>query len=890
MMVIFPFYAMGFGPELGNEVTLHFDQSFRDISNSKRIVENAIGKWEASCNVVQLPIELKVDAVTPRPPVQGMLDEAYRYTMLISLDPTKEVEVRDKEIVLADWLGDKNRIVLRGKCPTDGTYGLPCAAPGMPIDWARDPDWATRILVHELGHAMGLDHDGDERNCRETFMSTALQPGIEYPIEVYHCRLIRLLNDHTEGCNSLEKVEPGKPHPCDAKATDRPHGPVNPGGPGGMAQGGAGRYCSEFPGLCAGTPQLAWIGSGIACNWFCVSWSGGYGDKGSGCQWDCEAMPLLAEGDVPQGAGPRLAFLNVREGTNLAGRAVLRGFAMDYSGVASIDFYWNQTRINPRSLQVRLPSAEACSLPLGWPHSHCVRNSGFLAEIDTTLLPNGPGTLGLVATDVDGWTSSLQLELNIANTACGDVAAPQVQVVRPSAGAAVGGLARVEVSANDDFVVQSVELLANGQRVGLRASPPYIFDWDTSGLPPGSRRLVARATDGCGNVGISPEVQVTVDNRQSSYLGAPPLLPNRIQAEHYDLGLPGVAYHDSTPGNAGGQFRQDDVDVGTDSGQFVVGYVAAGEWLEYTVEAPFAERYRVLLRSASPGGAQVALAIDGVEAPAFSLPPSGGYTSWTVAAAPEALAVGAGRHVLRLRAATEGFNLDWIELEVMPGACVGGSTVGCLQNNRFAVSAMLDGQPATVASTRGDTVFYRVFDPQNVEVAIKVLDARHINGKFWVYHGSLTTLPYTVTITDTATGRSRTYVKSNSTLCGGSDTGTFPFAGGESINPLATCTDSPTSVCLLGERYKVEVLRGTALAGASRITAQTGSFTFFSVNNHEVVVKILDGSAWNGHRWVFFGSLTDQAYQVRVTDTSTGHQVAYESQAAFCGRHDFDDF
>lgn len=880
---------MGFEPSLGNKVTLHFDQSFRDIPNSQRIVENAIGKWEASCNVVKLPIELKVDAVTPRPPVAGMLDEAYRYTVLISLDRDEAVDVGPDEIVLAEWLGDENRIVLRGKCPSDGTYGLPCAAPGMPIDWAREPAWATRILVHELGHAMGLDHDGDERNCRETFMSTTLQPGVEYPVEVYHCRLIRLLNDHKEGCNHLEKVVPGKPHPCDAKATDRPRGPVNPGGPGGMAEGGAGRFCSEFPGLCGNTAQLAWSGSGIACNWFCVSWSGSYGDKGSGCKWDCEAMPLLAEGDAPYGAGPRLAFLNVREGTTLAGRPALRGFAMDYSGVASIDFYWNDTRINPRSLQVRLPSPEACSLPLGWPHSHCVRNSGFLAEIDTTLLPNGPGALGLVATDVDGWTSSLQLEVNIANTACGDGAAPQVQIVRPAVGAAVGGVAQVEVSANDDFGVQSVELLANGQRVGLRTSAPYTFSWDTSGLPVGSRRLVAKGTDSCGNVGASQEVQVMVDNRQSSYLGSPVLLPNRIQAEHYDLGLPGVAYFDSTEGNAGGQLRQDDVDIGADSGQFVVGYVVAGEWLEYTVEVPFAERFRVLLRSASPSGAQVALAIDGVESPAFSLPPSGSYTSWTVAAAPDALDLSAGRHVLRLRAATAGFNLDWLELETLPGACAGGSTVGCLQNSRFAISAVVDGQPAIVASTRGDTVFYRVFDPENVEVAVKILDARPIDGKFWVYHGSLTTLPYTVTVTDTTAGRSRTYVKSSSTLCGGSDTGSFPFDGGEN-NLLATCTDSPTSVCLLGERYRVEVLRGTTLAGAGRITAQTGSFTFFSPSNHEVAVKVLDGSTWNGHRWVFFGSLTDQAYQVRVTDTVTGHQVVYESQAAFCGRHDFDDF
>lgn len=558
---------------------------------------------------------------------------------------------------------------------------------------------------------------------------------------------------------------------------------------------------------------------------------------------------------------------------------------MDFLGVASIELYWNGQRMALRSLQTRLPSPEACSLPLGWFHSHCVRESGFLAEIDTTLLPNGPGTLSVAATDVDGWTSSLELGVTIANTACGDSAAPQVQIARPTAGSAVGGAVRVEVSAQDDFGVQSVELLANGQRVGLRTQEPYAFQWDTSGLPLGTRRLVARATDRCGNVGTSAEVAVQVDNRQSPYLGSPIVLPRRIEAEHYDVGLPGVSYADTTPGNSGGQFRQDDVDVGADSGQFVVGYVAAGEWLEYTVDSTFAERYRVWLRSASPSGGQVALAVDGVEGPAFAVPASGSYTSWTEAAAPDALMLGAGRHVLRVRAITAGFNLDWIELETLPGACVGGSSVGCLQNQRFAVSAVVDGHDAVLSSVRGDTAFFTVFDLQNIEVAVKILDARAINGKFWVYHGSLTTLPYTVTVTDTSTGRSRNYLKTDSTLCGGSDTGSFPIGTGGSSS-LATCTDSPTSICLLGERYKVEVLRGIAAAGASRITGQTGSFTFFSANNHEVVVKVLDGSTWNGHRWVFFGSLTDQAYQVRVTDSVTGSHVVYPSPAAFCGRHD----
>lgn len=888
--VPFPFYGMGFEPLLPTRVTLHFDASFRQIPNAEKLVEDAVDKWETNCPVEKVPIEFLINDSDPRPPVTNNLDEAYRSTMLISLDRSKEATVdAEGEMVLGRWYGAKNEIILAGKCPQEGYHHLPCLGGGLPILWERDAEWTTQIIAHELGHAMGLGHDGGGRNCRETIMKAVIERGSQYPIEVYHCRLLRMVNDPEQDCSSADLV-PGQPHPCDKDLQKLPYGPTTPSGPGGMGNGDGEDFCAAFPPTCDLASYLAWRGGGISCNFSCVSWQSNFGDKGSKCKWNCGASPLLTGSTRPTyGVGPRLAFLNLRAGGTLAGRPVLRGFAMDFSGVSAIEFYWNGQRLAPRSLQMRLTSPEACSPPLGSSHLHCNRESGFLAELDTTLLPNGPGTLALVATDFNGWTSSLELGVTIANTACGDSSAPQAQISRPTAGSAVGGAVRVEVSAQDDFGVQSVELLANGQRVGIRTQEPYAFTWDTSTLPLGNQRLLARATDRCGNVGSSAEVSVLVDNRQSPYLGSPMVLPRRIEAEHYDVGLPGVSYSDTTPGNAGGQFRQDDVDVGTDSGQFVVGYVAAGEWLEYTVESTFAERYRVWLRSASPSGGQVALAVDGVENPAFALPPSGSYTSWTATAAPDALVLGAGRHVLRVRAVTAGFNLDWLELETLPGACVGGSSVGCLQNQRFAVSAEVDGHNAVLSSVRGDTAFFTVFDPQNVELAVKILDARPINGKFWVYHGSLTTLPYTVTVTDTVTGRSRNYLKSDSTLCGGSDTGSFPIGTGGGSS-LSTCTDTPTSVCLLGERYKVEVLRGSSTAGASRITGQTGSFTFFSANNHEVVVKVLDGSTWNGHRWVFFGSLTDQAYQVRVTDTVTGNNVVYDSQAAFCGRHDFDDF
>ena len=53
-------------------------------------------------------------------------------------------------------------------------------------------------------------------------------------------------------------------------------------------------------------------------------------------------------------------------------------------------------------------------------------------------------------------------------------------------------------------------------------------------------------------------------------------------------------------------------------------------------------------------------------------------------------------------------------------------------------------------------------------------------------------------------------------------------------------------------------------------TNDSGLFTFFNLENWEVLIKVLDGCALNGHVWVFGASTTDLGYSIEVTDTATG--------------------
>ena len=44
-----------------------------------------------------------------------------------------------------------------------------------------------------------------------------------------------------------------------------------------------------------------------------------------------------------------------------------------------------------------------------------------------------------------------------------------------------------------------------------------------------------------------------------------------------------------------------------------------------------------------------------------------------------------------------------------------------------------------------------------------------------------------------------------------------------------------------------------------------------------MAVKVLDGTAVNGHFWVFAAGLTDVQYAMTVTDTVTGAARVYEN-------------
>jgi endonuclease/exonuclease/phosphatase family metal-dependent hydrolase len=145
------------------------------------------------------------------------------------------------------------------------------------------------------------------------------------------------------------------------------------------------------------------------------------------------------------------------------------------------------------------------------------------------------------------------------------------------------------------------------------------------------------------------------------FSGTPVSIPGTIQAENFDNGGEGIAYHDTTSGNAGGAYRQTDVDLEAASGGgYDVGWFSSGEWLNYTVNVTTAGAYTVQLRVASPNGGTIHVGFNTASSVwnAASIPATGGWQSWTTVSIPVNL--GSGRQQMTLLSDAGGVNLDYI--------------------------------------------------------------------------------------------------------------------------------------------------------------------------------------------------------------------------------------
>ncbi|HEV8631922.1 MAG TPA: cytochrome D1 domain-containing protein [Thermoanaerobaculia bacterium] len=274
-----------------------------------------------------------------------------------------------------------------------------------------------------------------------------------------------------------------------------------------------------------------------------------------------------------------------------------------------------------------------------------------------------------------------------------------------------------------------------------------------------------------------------------------------------------------------------------------------------------------------------------------------------------------------------------LPFEAEPDECVpDGKTLCLLAGHLRAAVVYTDPRDGTRRAARavrlGDGAGgFAFFDSEALDVTVKAVDGRPLTPALWVFAGSLTSVPWELTVNVPGEATARTY-RSSTPGCGVVDVDTFVAPAGTTAFPagisatalpglsaasgpatvarstpphvapeIAGCRPSPTTLCLLGDRFRIEATWRNphdASSGGARavpLRERSGFFSFFDRGNPEVAVKLVDGRDVNGSFWLFHGPLTDLGYELVVTDTATGARRVYtHAGGGLCGAADVQAF
>ena len=227
------------------------------------------------------------------------------------------------------------------------------------------------------------------------------------------------------------------------------------------------------------------------------------------------------------------------------------------------------------------------------------------------------------------------------------------------------------------------------------------------------------------------------DASQQPYEGVVSQIPGRIEAEHYDTGR--EAFYDINGGGDGGAFRPGD-GVGTEGsseGGYNIGWVVAGEWLEYTVNVAQAANYDINLRIATPyNNRKMHIELDEQNITgSIAIPNTGGFQAWQTVTAPE-LPLTAGSHVIRVHFEENDINFNYIEFKVgadpatptadfevspSPGCTSAGVTftsVSLGQVDQYAWDFGADATPSTATGVGPHEVSYATQGSKEVTLTV----------------------------------------------------------------------------------------------------------------------------------------------------------------------------
>ncbi len=340
---------------------------------------------------------------------------------------------------------------------------------------------------------------------------------------------------------------------------------------------------------------------------------------------------------------------------------------------------------------------------------------------------------------------------------------------------------------------------------------------------------------------------------QVPFLSTPFQIPGIIEAGNYDKFEGGIGqkitYLDTSQDNQGDYRTEEYVDAVSDGAEGkTIGWVTAGEWLEYSIDVQTAGFYDVTIRYASGnpvGGGPFHFEIDGnIISPNVPAPATAGWDVW-VSSVINNVELTAGNHVLRLVVTNGEFNLGKMDfafssaLGYVPPIADAGENVSVMLP---ATTGSLDGSLSN--DPGGDTITYlweQIYGPSVIAFDDHTAVSPNVsNLEEGVYKCLLTVSDGTYSATDevlilvSATGNLAPTIAITSPTDGSI------FMDGETIPITAIASDLDGTISL------VEFYAGSTKIGEDTTEPYTFNWTGATVGNHIITAIATDDTANTG--------------------------------------------
>ncbi|MBE0446819.1 MAG: discoidin domain-containing protein [Actinobacteria bacterium] len=100
-----------------------------------------------------------------------------------------------------------------------------------------------------------------------------------------------------------------------------------------------------------------------------------------------------------------------------------------------------------------------------------------------------------------------------------DITPPKVAITEPANNATVSGNVYIKASATDDKGIQKVEFYIDGALKKTVSASPYEYTWDSTTIPDGAHKILAKAYDTSGN---TAPAEITINVKNAADIPTPP--------------------------------------------------------------------------------------------------------------------------------------------------------------------------------------------------------------------------------------------------------------------------------------------------------------------------------------------------------------------------------